>query len=373
MSGADVRQAGKLRSLVGLGNAPVPVLEGEAVERGASRFAASLGRVRADARRSARRRRLVRAFAAGLVALGFGAAAAFLLAAPTPESIERVVGVAPMAAANRVVVDVLDGGPTAHRLDAEGREWVTTGDGGAASIRMVGDGRALVSPSSVVWMWSEPQPSFAHLDAGQVDVTVPKLRKGQSLTIHTPNASVIVHGTAFTVQVAPSDPVVTTVIVREGLVEVREGAHATMVHPGEIWRSGGSRVASTEPLAPTPTFARREPKPPAASGARPSPRSLPQEESSLAQENELFRDATAARLRGDLETSQALLADLLTQHPKSPMRSSSLVERAFVLARLGRRDEAAVVARQALSEGAPEHVREKLWEMAFGPGAPTEP
>jgi ferric-dicitrate binding protein FerR (iron transport regulator) len=88
---------------------------------------------------------------------------------------------------------------------------------------MVSGARAILGPSSKAWCWSEPAPAWLHLELGQVDVSVPQLRMGQSLTVHTPNASVIVHGTAFTVQVVGTDSPITTVVVREGTVEVREG------------------------------------------------------------------------------------------------------------------------------------------------------
>ena len=369
------RDDGKLGELYELGSLVVPERPAAAAEAGGLRFVNSVQQLKARAagnsRRELRRRRALTWALAGC-------AAAAVLVYGIVRRVEAPSAQQAAATSSELQVELdAQGGEVRRTLDAEGREWFTTEAEGSAAIRMVSDARARLGSNSSAWCWSEPMPSWLHLELGQLDVSVPKLRMGQSLTVHTPNASVIVHGTAFTVQVIGADPPVTTVVVREGTVEVREGNQATFVSAGEVWRSGGSQstsslqteVVNQSPRANAPLPAKPRAavhRPPQAELAEATASALKSSESSLARENALFREANQARQRGDVAKSEAVLAELLEEFPKSPMRSTALVERAFALTRLGRNEEAAVVARQALSEGASDHVREQLWTIAFG-------
>lgn len=366
-------EQGTIRALRALGGVRAPERDEADVDRGAERFAASVAAMKVRAPKPARRTRTLAALlAACSLAAGLAIYGTTYRSRETPDP-------ASTEAVSAIEVDFFDGAAS-RRLDPDGREWFLTEAGGVASIRMINDARALLSAGSQAWCWSEPKPSFLHLEEGMVDVDVPPLRMGQTLTVHTPNASVIVHGTAFTVQVVGSSPPSTTVVVRDGIVEVKENGASTFVHAGEVWRSGAAntpaesaiakplipRVRAEPPQSPTPSAA------PTASVATP-PIDDDASQSTLARENERFREANLARQRGDFETYDALLAKLLQESPKSPMRATALVERAFTLTRLGRAKDAAQVARQALSEGAPEHVREKLWAIALAGGTPSTP
>ncbi len=363
------REEGRIGVLAELGEVAAPERSVAADEAGAARFSSSVQALKG--RRARPRRRLVRAAAVG-AGLAVAAALAVTLGS---RSTERGKPASPdeVASTSSVEIETQESEPT-RIVDAEGREWLETTGEDTVVVRMVSGARAMVGPSSKAWCWSEPTPSWLHLELGQVDVSVPHLRLGQSLTVHTPNASVIVHGTAFTVQVIGMDPPVTTVVVREGTVEVREGGSFTFVHAGEVWRSGSrgsaSPKATSEAVVATPgppvASSRTEDRRQNAPVARRLTASTSAGESSLARENALFREANEAKQRGDFETSQSVLANLLSEFPRSPLRASALVERAFALSRLGRSNEAAAVAKQALSEGAAEHVRERLWQIAFG-------
>lgn len=278
----------------------------------------------------------------------------------------------PQDGALRIGVDGIGEG-TDHYDDFAGREWVRTGPQGAAAITLVHGAKAVLGGGGAAWGWSEPEPQWLHLESGVVDVTVPKLKLGQVLTIHTDQAEVIVRGTAFTVQVGGSPPV-STVTVREGLVEVRSYGREVWLPAGSVWRSDDAPMLGLLVEPPAPRVAATE-APPLSVDPYAADRSAPT--SSLKDENELFEQATRARARGDEAAYARLLHELVARFPKTPMRGTALAEEAFSLARSGQRERAAEVARRALGESPPASVRDRLWALALASedqnGTPKSP
>lgn len=172
-----------------------------------------------------------------------------------------------------------------------------------------------------------------HLDVafGKIGVHVPKLPAGSRLIIGTPNAIVTVHGTAFEVVVRKLESGVTStaVSVTEGRVSVTSEGHEIMLGPGANWASSPVAKTST-PSSDTATPAGSPAAPPG-----PKPRST------LARENALFRSALAARRAGKPERAVALIDELFTKYPGTPLASAATAERARAESAILRRRSAA--------------------------------
>jgi len=105
------------------------------------------------------------------------------------------------------------------------------------------------------------------------------------------------------------------------------------------------------PLASRPATA---PPPPSSSAPAPSATSsavlVPlQNESTLGEENRLFKAAAESSRSGDVRRSIELLDRLLTEYPRSPLAQTALVRKFRLLSDSGRADEAAREAQRYLS------------------------
>lgn len=160
--------------------------------------------------------------------------------------------------------------------------------------------------------------------AGKIDVQVPKLRDGDELRIVTDDATVVVHGTRFSVERTPAGPG----HVARTRVAVVEGRVAVLTLQGERMLSAGADWASA-PVDELPP----EPAPSAGPGRNPTPPS--DGASSLKSENSALADAMRL-IRENLD-AQALarLDELLARYPSSPLAENARVERLRVLQRLG--------------------------------------
>lgn len=179
------------------------------------------------------------------------------------------------------------------------------------------------------------------LEAGTFGAKVEKLVPGRRFVVVTHDAEVEVRGTEFEVAVL-SEPVAcepgarTRVAVREGVVVVRHGGSETRVAAGASWPDCGPvEPAPRQAAEPRPAAARGvAPGHPggAASGARHAVKSdvLPAPEASssmLAEQNDLFAAALAARRRGDLDEARRWLDRLLARYPHGQLVESARAER----------------------------------------------
>jgi outer membrane protein assembly factor BamD (BamD/ComL family) len=77
---------------------------------------------------------------------------------------------------------------------------------------------------------------------------------------------------------------------------------------------------------------------PSASSAAAAPSAEPQ--STLAEENRLFKEAAEAGRSGDVQGAVSRLDQLLREHPASPLAQTALVRKFRLLEKAGRLDEA---------------------------------
>lgn len=150
------------------------------------------------------------------------------------------------------------------------------------------------------------------LNRGKVSLEVPPLEKGAKLSVSTPNAVVVVHGTKFSVEYTGAD---TCVRVREGIVSVqREASHERLT--AGMQSGCGEQETTPSKVAGTTSEAIDEPvtqmgkggvRPKAGVGG------------TLNQENMLFRRALAAEQEQDLGVAEANLRRLLERYPHSPL------------------------------------------------------
>ena len=158
--------------------------------------------------------------------------------------------------------------------------------------------------------------SFTHarqqiaLNRGRVELSVPKLKAGTSLSVATPDAVVTVHGTRFAVEVMPER---TCVRVSEGVVSVVRGDTRELLTRGQ---SSGctpadrlASAAASEPVGDKPAANEL-------GAARSKPKSAL---GTLDQENRLFQSALRAEQSGDRAQALALATKLLTRYPNSVM------------------------------------------------------
>jgi hypothetical protein len=185
------------------------------------------------------------------------------------------------------------------------------------------------------------------LERGQIDVSVPKLGPGRRFAIRTPDATVEVRGTQFSVAV--TDPVngasLTRVSVREGRVAVRYGGNEYFLDAGAVWASDASNRAVTgESQAREHEEASREVGSAASSKAASGP------PSSLGEETRLLEQAMQARREGNDRRAIVLLDRLLGKSPQSPLAQEASAERFRALRHMGDGKAAARAAARYLAD-----------------------
>jgi hypothetical protein len=197
---------------------------------------------------------------------------------------------------------------------------------------------------------------WVELEVGRVDVSVPKLRDGKTLSVHTPHATVTVHGTRFSVLVAPSagSTVQTTVEVREGAVQVEHDGRTTELLSGDVWTSANTTSTSSASGA----FQQNHAETAHLQTATPPSHATPSRErtanasrasgegqanavdfaspptSTLSAENTLMQRAMVASRNGDDRAAIDILETLLSRYPRSILKENARVERSRAVARL---------------------------------------
>jgi len=191
------------------------------------------------------------------------------------------------------------------------------------------------------------------LGGGTVDVDLPrKLEAGKHLVVETPDAEVLVVGTAFTVEVGGEGSArVTHVSVRRGTVWIMQGGkQRAVLRAGDDWRSPARTLAAAAPapapeIAATPVAAR--PRIPA--GAKGGSRSRPTESGTLVEENRLYAAGILARNSGDSAGAADAFATLLARYPRTVLREQALAGEFRALERAGRSSAATAAARRYLT------------------------
>jgi hypothetical protein len=173
------------------------------------------------------------------------------------------------------------------------------------------------------------------LRAGVLAARVAKLTAGRRFVVETPDVEVEVRGTRFEVGVTsapvPCDASVRTVVtVQEGVVAIRHAGREVRVPAGERWPDCRPPRAAAA-AAP----ARHVPR--ASAAAAPASEAQPSPSSTLAEQNDLFAAALAARRRGDVDGELHLLEQLIARHPVGQLTDSARAERRRLLEAAGRK------------------------------------
>jgi hypothetical protein len=178
------------------------------------------------------------------------------------------------------------------------------------------------------------------LRSGRLRAEVAKLGAGQRFLVETSDVEVEVKGTSFEVSVEPrplcGSTVRTRVRVHEGVVTIRHDGTMALVPAGSVWPPGCSgdppQVAPSRLVAP----ARHRRAMLAPAEATPAPARQEPPASTLAEQNELFAAALAARQRGDSAAALRLLDELLDRHPGGALSGSAHDERRKIAATVPR-------------------------------------
>ncbi len=183
------------------------------------------------------------------------------------------------------------------------------------------------------------------LVAGRIQVRVPKLPAGDELRVQTVDATVVVHGTKFSVErIAPQGPKPggTRVVVTEGIVTVDTAQ-------GRRTLTAGMELATPE-LPEALTTAATPASAPASAPDEPSvaPGSAPR--STLAAENALLAEAMRLRHARQDDRAVALIDAFVVRYPGSPLMETARVERLHMLEESGAMDRLAREADRYLTD-----------------------
>jgi ferric-dicitrate binding protein FerR (iron transport regulator) len=233
------------------------------------------------------------------------------VAAPVAQIVAHPVGGGSSVVVSGAEVPLDDG----RALSAGSR--VVTPPSGRAMLSFASGSSVLLRESTDLTVASDGAVQVFRLASGSVEIHVAKLKDGQRFLVDTPDSEVEVRGTRFRVSVVDPDAacgasVRTRVAVTEGVVVVRHEGTEDRVPAGTSWPSGCQAPAP-------PTAAARSP-----SGPLTTP-------STLAEQNDLFASAVAARRRGDTRTALSLLDRFSTTYRASPLAEEVLVERMRLL------------------------------------------
>lgn len=231
-----------------------------------------------------------------------------------------------------------------------------TGNSASAELELASGARVSVSEASALGFPSNEQAPLSEriaLRSGRVDVRVPKLSPGRALSVVTPDSTVTVHGTRFSVSVANRENApLTRVQVDNGRVEVIAKGQHLFLEAGQEWSSRAEhhKPKDAEQRASAPEVAPLEAKSATSTRNVEKKRPVPEAESSLALQNQMFERALgkvrARSFNGALEDLERLQRD----HPRSPLMQSARVEHFRVLRQAGRTADAAREARRYLSD-----------------------
>jgi hypothetical protein len=151
------------------------------------------------------------------------------------------------------------------------------------------------------------------LQQGRLAVRVPHLGAGRAFSVVTPSATVVVHGTAFVVEVAKANDgqARTCVRVTEGTVSVRHADGEQWVSAQGSWGCADSQASAVAAAAPP-----SEAESPTSSNS-PHVTSGSSERSTLGVEARLLQKALGAERRGDFDLAEKTLSSLLSSYPNS--------------------------------------------------------
>jgi ferric-dicitrate binding protein FerR (iron transport regulator) len=324
---------------------------------------ASLGRARAQRTRNRRAWLGVAALAAAGVALlifwrGLDGISRGLDAVNGVKRVSVITASGPVQVLSLAGKQSELGGPGAT-LEADSE--LRTAPAASAEVELASGARVALQASTRLRLPSDARDTLAErleLGGGNISLRVPKLSAGRSLAVATPDSIVTVRGTRFSVAVvASAGALVTRVAVEQGRVEVQSSGRTAWLGPGETW---SSEIVPAKGAAPDASAAaaaseleRIRATPPLEISAPNRAKAVaapPVDQSSLAEENELFGQALRKAHGGDKEGAIADLDRFQLDHPRSPLTQAVRAERFRVLLEAGQKERAAREARRYLSD-----------------------
>jgi hypothetical protein len=267
---------------------------------------------------------------------------------------------------------------------------------GGATLGFPSGASAQVANKSSLKISRARETEALYLARGGVEVEVPKLQPGRGFSVETPDALVTVHGTRFSVLVESTlEGPRTHVQVTRGIVSVQKEGREVFLTAGQAWpgdarassagsspsagsasdagvgSANGDRVGSGAgwPLgedaaqalgertnqqqtqaahAGDSAAASSQERRPRARGSLRQTRTFDPHE--LADQNERFARAMAAKKNGDRATALRELGEIVRRYRGSPLTQEVLVERLRLLRELGGGEAAAREARRYLRQ-----------------------
>jgi hypothetical protein len=224
--------------------------------------------------------------------------------------------------------DVTLHGPTTETLSAGGSRHImplgdlTTASMSTARVRTESGLELDVFQNTKVTLDDLRMPAKAlRLGSGAIRCRVPHLAPKETFSVVTPDATVVVRGTIFSVEVRLDGPTSqTTVRVSEGAVVVRHAGGESEVRASQSWSNVlAPEGPQLEPLSPSdgPTIEKPQKAPP--HPTRRAPESPGPSPGTLDQETSLLRSGLAAERSGDLAGAAASFEQLLARYPQSPL------------------------------------------------------
>jgi hypothetical protein len=345
---------------------PVTPLVGAAeaaVQRG--RVVARMQQLQDSARQERNGARVIRRrLRGGFAALAVSAAIACAWAYQRGRADAPVAVVAPFIDARSGETAVLRGNQSVtaganEPLPLRSSDQVRTRGGGATLKLRSGATVELKAATELRLVQDERALEEVLLKEGYVDVRVPKLAKGELLVVRTPDSSVTVRGTRFTVSFDRGCRTgqCTNVNVTEGRVEVEHAGAVAMLGSGDSWTSEDttpadsaiSRGATVAPGAAANASSSTSPGPPQRRLPPKAATLVARERSTLAEETALLEHAMTASRAGNSERAVTLLDEHLEKYPGSQLARNAELERLRALERTGNLATARAAARRYLA------------------------
>ena len=196
------------------------------------------------------------------------------------------------------------------------------------------------------------------LVAGRIQVRVPRLPAGDELRVQTLDATVVVHGTKFSVErIAPqgTQPGGTRVAVTEGVVTVDTDQGRRTLTAGMELATPEVPEARAPDATPASTPAIAPDEPSTASGSTPR--------STLGAENALLAEAMRLRHARQDDRAVALIDAFVARYPGSPLMETARVERLHMLEESGAMDRLAREADRYLTDYPRGYARQEATRM----------
>jgi hypothetical protein len=162
-----------------------------------------------------------------------------------------------------------------------------------------------------------------HLESGSIRCRVPQLSEGERFSVITPDATVVVHGTVFSVAVGGATGATQTCVrVEEGVVSVHAASGETRLLSSQSWGCAAPSDAAAPSVADAPLPVTSS-KPERASLPRVAAEPARRTPGTLDEENRLFQSGLAAERRGDPKAAAESFELLLSRNPHSPLAADA--------------------------------------------------